>query len=109
VVRVAVVIVWDFGGIDSAGLPKHMLLRVAALLSCICLPWCMLPAAALTKCVRSPTRWCMPFNSSGMETDDGAEVQGLGLRFLGVGFWGEYVTWTFLPNNNGIAHQGRAG
>jgi hypothetical protein len=24
-------------------------------------------------------------------------------------FWGEYVTWTFSPNNNGIAHQGRAG
>jgi hypothetical protein len=22
---------------------------------------------------------------------------------------GEYVTWTFSPNNNGIAHQGRAG
>jgi hypothetical protein len=21
----------------------------------------------------------------------------------------EYVTWTFSPNNNGIAHQGRAG
>jgi hypothetical protein len=25
------------------------------------------------------------------------------------GFMGEYVTWTFSPNNNGIAHQGRAG
>jgi hypothetical protein len=24
-------------------------------------------------------------------------------------FLGEYVTWTFSPNNNGIAHQGRAG
>jgi hypothetical protein len=23
-------------------------------------------------------------------------------------FW-EYVTWAFSPNNNGIAHQGRAG
>jgi hypothetical protein len=26
-----------------------------------------------------------------------------------VSFMGEYVTWTFSPNNNGIAHQGRAG
>jgi hypothetical protein len=25
------------------------------------------------------------------------------------GHMGEYVTWTFSPNNNGIAHQGRAG
>jgi hypothetical protein len=24
-------------------------------------------------------------------------------------FGGEYVTWTFSPNNNGIAHQGRVG
>jgi hypothetical protein len=24
-----------------------------------------------------------------------------------AGFLGEYVTWTFSPNNNGIAHQGR--
>ena len=23
--------------------------------------------------------------------------------------YGEYVTWTFSPNNKGIAHQGRAG
>jgi hypothetical protein len=23
--------------------------------------------------------------------------------------FGEYVTWTFSPNNNGIAHRGRAG
>jgi hypothetical protein len=22
---------------------------------------------------------------------------------------GEYVTWTFSPNNNGIAHRGQAG
>jgi hypothetical protein len=26
-----------------------------------------------------------------------------------VSYLGEYVTWTFSPNNNGIAHQGRAG
>jgi hypothetical protein len=28
---------------------------------------------------------------------------------LCMGYMGEYVTWTFSPNNNGIAHQGRAG
>ena len=31
------------------------------------------------------------------------------LDFLAAIFFGEYVTWTFSPNNNGIAHQGRAG
>jgi hypothetical protein len=30
------------------------------------------------------------------------------LKPLALSF-GEYVTWKFLPNNNGIAHQGRAG
>jgi hypothetical protein len=29
--------------------------------------------------------------------------------FYPLFFLGESVTWTFSPNNNGIAHQGRAG
>jgi hypothetical protein len=42
----------------------------------------------------------------GLNTCRWAAASGCGLVST---VWGEYVTWTFSPNNNGIAHQGRAG
>jgi hypothetical protein len=51
----------------------------------------------------------LPTGGTDVKVCCGGGGGGWGQHCVHVCVMGGYVTWTFLPNNNGIAHQGRAG
>jgi hypothetical protein len=53
--------------------------------------------------------WRLALQGKGQSSVSLAALPPLVADAMLTGLLGEYVTWAFSPNNNGIAHQGRAG